>query len=265
MIKAIATDLDGTLLKPKKIFSLIEKENKNFLKSFNGTIILNSGRKVSFCKKICNKLNIDHNFIALNGAIIVKNGKAIYKSSINKEILKNLFEYIINEEKNFELLIYDEKDKITCYSTNKSKTRKKFLESFIKNGRLNEKIEINNKKVLTHIENQIKIHKALLYIDYPSKLITKLEKEFSNQLNLYATNHSIEITPFETNKGIALKKFISSVNIKDDEIYVVGDSNNDLPMFELFKNSFLITKENNISNIKTKYTLNKFSELNKYI
>ena len=36
MVRVIATDLDGTLLKPKKKFSLIEKENYNFGKYLSG-------------------------------------------------------------------------------------------------------------------------------------------------------------------------------------------------------------------------------------
>jgi hydroxymethylpyrimidine pyrophosphatase-like HAD family hydrolase len=72
MVKVIATDLDGTLLKPKRKFTLVEKENRKFIKNFYGDIVLNSGRQAKFCAKICNNLKIDHNFIALNGAIIVK-------------------------------------------------------------------------------------------------------------------------------------------------------------------------------------------------
>ena len=81
MVRVIATDLDGTLLTPRKKFTLVAKENKDYLKNFYGDIVLVSGRNPRFCAKICNCLKIHHNFVALNGALIVKNGNVIY--SIN--------------------------------------------------------------------------------------------------------------------------------------------------------------------------------------
>ena len=84
MKKILLFDLDGTLLKPKRKFSLVEKENRKFIKEFYGDIVLNSGRSPKFCAKICNKLKIEHNFISLNGAIIVKNGNVIYRQSMKK-------------------------------------------------------------------------------------------------------------------------------------------------------------------------------------
>ena len=56
----------------------VDKENKKFIKDFYGDVVLVSGRSPKFCAKICNCLHIHHNFISLNGAIIVKEGKVIY-------------------------------------------------------------------------------------------------------------------------------------------------------------------------------------------
>lgn len=263
MVKVIATDLDGTLLKPKRKISLVEKENKNFVKNFYGDIVLNSGRRATFCAKICNKLKIEHNFIALNGAIIVKNGNVIYRQSMKKTIVSNMLEFVDEYYDNYEFLIYDKYDKIICYTPNKSKAKKKYFKSFLKNGRLCEKIIVNNKLVKKYLTDNTDIYKVLIYFNDTEDMSNLLKEKYGEHFEFYVSGHSIEISPIGVSKGAALKYLIETTNVKPDEVFVVGDNYNDLSMFEMFSNSFLVTKDS-ISNIKTKYTIDKFSELEEY-
>ncbi len=265
MVKVIATDLDGTLLKPKKKFTLVDKENQKFIKEFYGDIVLCSGRKAAFCAKICNKLKIEHNFIALNGAIIVKDGNVIYRQSMKKTMVENMLYFLNEQYDNFEFLIYDKYDKIYCYSPKKKSTvKRKYFKSFIKNVRLCEKIIVNNALVGKYLNDDTEVYKVLIYTDNPEELTKILKEKYKEHFTFYPTKHSIEVSPIGVSKGASLKYLIETTKVKKDEVFVVGDNSNDEPMFEMFPNSFLITDKCKNITIKTKYKIDKFSDLKKY-
>lgn len=265
MVKVIATDLDGTLLKPKKVLSLVERENKKYIGNFYGDVVLVSGRNPKFCAKICNCLNIQHNFIALNGAVIVKNGNVIYRQSLKKTALFALLEFIESYYDSFELMIFDKYDRIIDYSPiKKAKIRLKHLKYAIKNGRLHEKIIINNKKAENLLVNTTEIYKAIIYSDNCDDMYNIIKKEFKAHFELFPSSHSIEISPKGVNKGNALQYLINTTNLNNDDIYVVGDSSNDIPMFNLFENSFAMDSSDAFTKTKAKYTISKFCDLNNF-
>lgn len=265
MIKVIATDLDGTLLAPKKKRSLIDKENKKFVKNFYGDIVLVSGRNPIFCAKICNKLKIQHNFISLNGAVIVKNGIAIYRQSMKKTALLELVEFLESYYSNFEILIFDKYDNITSYSPMKKRIiKKKHKKHARKNGKLHNKIIISNKKSIKLLNDSTDIYKIILYSDNIDDMSILLKEKYNEHFSFFESGHSIEICPIGVNKGAALKYLINTTKVKESEVYVVGDSANDIPMFDMFENSFIMNSAPDYVKIHTKYSLDKFSDLNKY-
>lgn len=265
MVRVIATDLDGTLLKPERKFTLVDKEYKKFIKRFYGDIVLNSGRTPRFCAKICNKLKIEHNFIALNGAVIVKNGNVIYNQSIKKTVLNNLLELLEEYYDDFEFIIFDKYDTLTCFSPKKeTQVKRKYFRYHLKNGKLCEKIKVSNKKVKQYLQDNTVVYKALIYSKNIDDMGNLLKQKFKDHFELYIGDHSIEISPIGTNKGSALKYLIDTTTVKKDEVFVVGDGVNDIPMFELYPNSFLINSDNTHLKLNVKYVIDKFSDLEEY-
>lgn len=266
MVRVIATDLDGTLLKPKRKISIIEKENKNYIRNFYGDVVLVTGRDPKFCAKVCNILKIEHNFIALNGAIIVKNGNVIYRQSMKKNALSDLLEYMKDNYSNFEFVVFDKYDKITCFTDiNPCRIKRKYIKHYLKNGRLHQKIKISNKKVLTILQDKTSIYKTIIYMNEGIEDTANiLKSKYGEHFEFFASNHSIEISPKGVNKGLSLKYLIDSTTVKYDEVYVIGDGANDISMFEIFPNSFAITDASNKLKSKAKYSIRKISNLESY-
>ena len=89
------------------------------------------------------------------------------------------------------------------------------------------------------------------------KLINKLRTEVIPDI----MNQNVEdIVKY----NLALKYLIETTDVKNNEVYVVGDSANDISMFKIFENSFLILHKDNHLKIKNKYKSKKFSDLEKY-
>lgn len=265
MVKVIATDLDGTLLKPKKKFLLIDKENKKYIKDFYGDIVITSGRSPKFCAKICNCLKIHHNFIALNGAIIVKEGKIIFSQSMKKTALSSLLNFLDENYKEFEFLIFNKYDEIISYSPiSKRKRKTKHFKHALKNVRLHDKIIISNSKAKKLLNDNTEIYKAIIYNKNCEDINYQLKSKYKDHFNFFANSHSIEISPIGVSKGEALQYLINTTKLKNDEIYVVGDSSNDLSMFNLFENSFVMENAKNEIKTKAKHIIKKFCELKNY-
>lgn len=262
MFKVIATDLDGTLLEPKRKFSLVDKENKACIKNFYGDTVLVSGRSPKFCAKVCNCLKIHHNFIALNGAVIVKEGNIIYTQSMKKTGLSFLLEFLNSYYAEFELIIFDKYDRIMCYSPlSKSKIKRKHLKHKLKYVRLHDKIIVSNEKVMKVLNDSTEIYKAIIYSKNCDDMYNLISKEFKGHFSFFPTKNSIEISPMGVSKGSALQYLINTTKLNNDDVLVVGDSSNDISMFEIFKNSFVMDKAENYIKVKAKNVINKFSEL----
>lgn len=267
MIKVIATDLDGTLLNPKNKHALVDKKNKKFIKSFYGDTVLVTGRNPKFCAKVCNCLGIQHNFVALNGAIIVKNGSIIYSQSMKKIILANLLQYLNDNYTDFEFIIFDKYDDITIYTAyDKKETKRKYKKLRHKNGKLQDIMKINNDLVNVYLnETNIDIYKTLIYADFNMEDVgSHLEKKYGDHFSFIISDHSIEICPKGVNKGDGLQYLLSTTKVKNDEVFVVGDSVNDISMFEKFKNSFFINSGNIAAKVKANHVINNFSELSNF-
>ena len=265
MVKVIATDLDGTLLAPKRVFSLVASENKKFINNYYGDIVLVSGRNPRFCAKICNKLNIHHNFIALNGAVVVKEGNVIYNQSMKKVALTALLEFLEHYYTDFELMIFTEYDEILSYSPcSVSKLKRKHFKHWLKNFRLHEKIIINKKKFLKYLNDDTAICKAIVYSPNSDDLYSLISKEFKSHFSFFCCSTSVEISPIGVNKGKALEYLINTTNLTKDDVAFVGDSANDIPAFELFKNSYVMDSARTYVKAKAKHSIKKFSDLSKY-
>ena len=59
----------------------------------------------------------------------------------------------------------------------------------------------------------------------------------------------LEITPKNVNKGMGLTKLLEALHEEDQPIYAAGDGENDLPLFQLAKQSFALTHA--LENIRT--------------
>lgn len=265
MVRVIATDLDGTLLTPKKKFSLVARENKEYIKKFYGDTVLVSGRSPKFCAKVCNCLKIHHNFISLNGAIIVKNGNAIYKQSMKKTALVAMLDFLKLYYADFEFLIFDKYDRIICYTPiSARKIKIKYLKHALKHIRLHDKIIVSNKKATKLLNNSTDIYKVIIYSKNCEDMNNLLKKQFNDHFSFFSTSHSIEISPIGVNKGEALQYLISTTKLKNNDVYVVGDSSNDIPMFDLFENSFVMASAENQTKLKARHVISKFTDLKKY-
>ena len=242
MGKLIATDLDGTLFYPKDKVEMIHKPNLFFLQSFiddGGEVVIISGRSYKYCLKVINKIGRPCQAISYNGACVYDGKKLIYSNSIPnqeaKEIIKDIFEtyknpgvFLMTERGLFIHLIY------------KSKLIRKGYELYYKNLKIYaEDLFPNEEDYEKELENG-QIYKIMIFFGLGKK---KKEK---------ASN--------------ALKELVAREGLNHDDVYVVGDSGNDISMFKAFpEHSFCMGHSPQSVRKHAKYTIEKFEFLSRYI
>lgn len=79
------------------------------------------------------------------------------------------------------------------------------------------------------------------------------------------SSEAIEFMNKGVNKATALLKLIENENIKRENVAVVGDSGNDLPLFENFENSFAMAQADDEIKEKAKYVVDGVYSLEEYV
>ena len=121
-------------------------------------------------------------------------------------------------------------------------------------------------------DESVKIYKIMPWFglgkkgeDTARRVIEEFKKEFKDDFEMWFSGSAVEIMENDINKAESLKKILDICNIKHDEVAVVGDSGNDIPLFENFENSFVMPNAPEEVKQKAKVRLESFADLANYI
>lgn len=275
MIKIVASDLDGTLFYPKRKINMVTKKNAAFFRDFykaGGSIVLVTGRSRRIPMKVEKKVKVPISVLGCNGAFVYEDG--IFKNSypIERETLMKIY---IQLRANFGIigwLIFDETDQIKVAATNTGNwvpMIAAFLNMF--NLSYSEKYVFSEQAVFDSIA------KGTVYKIMPIFGLNKAAKEkasaasvalsdlYKDKLTVVKAGICLEITSVGVTKANTLKEFIKNKGVKEDEVAVVGDSYNDVPLFEAFKNSFIMASGEKDIQSKAAHVVNRVSDLRPFV
>lgn len=284
-IKALAVDLDGTLLNRDESISSENLEALNMLREKNIEVIPVTGRPYVLAKKILGKHNIEVNhIICSNGGITYDaNGNKIASYYMNKESGYELLSYL--EEKKFPYAIFTD-NKIYSHGDNESLIREDYSIAIKKDADV--KVEMLDGLVnMFRRESSNKVDTYSYYNNINEDILgiiglsldkDKLKsglvdlKDLKNITIGQSAFNNIEANSPDSNKGQALKKLLESLDIKIDEVMAIGDNTNDLAMLNIVPHSVAmgnahdeikkvckyVTKNNDESGVA--YAINTFIE-----
>ncbi len=242
MYKLIATDMDGTLLTTDKKIS--DENIKYIIKAQEKGVkfVLASGRVDEAMTKFIDQLQMNKYggyILAYNGAKIIdcKNNEIVFSQTITKKDIEFLMQ--IAKEFNIALVTYIDE---TLYST-----------------KHHEYVDVEAKICDFPIKIFNKIDE--IKVDFVSKcmfigdtkdtknLLSFLQKTESHRFfTCLSDPHFLEVLHKDVNKGIALSKLTSLLNIDKKDTIACGDSYNDI---ELLKAAGLaVSAENGVEDIK---------------
>jgi Cof subfamily protein (haloacid dehalogenase superfamily) len=244
MVKVIATDLDGTLFYPKKRYRMICSKTKKFLQRFiddGGKLVLVSGRNKAIEAKFRKKTGIDADLIGCNGSVIIEKSQVIKSTSFNKESLKKiLFDIRRDYDPPMVLLMSKRRNLVYTRTDVSHMTNLAYFLWRISNGTYRDPFVRSDRVFYEELETG-EVYKAMVLFGVTKKRIIQarevtalLNKQYPDA-EFSWINQMIEISPKGCTKKDGLEFYLDYNKIPRDNVVVVGDSGNDISMFDAWK------------------------------
>lgn len=215
-MKVIGSDFDGTITTNKVILDSTRKAIKKFRDNGNVFVIV-TGRSVPKFKEGIEKYNIDFfdYVICANGSIVLdENLNCIEKNIMNHCSVENILNTLL-DGKNKQIILNTENKSYKIYQKND------YL-------RINDPI-LSISLVFDTIEDRRSYH-----------------LEESNDISVFSNNMFTDILAAGASKATAILGLFSKLN--GDNLYTIGDGENDICMLEIAENSY--TFKNSVEIVK---------------
>lgn len=275
-IKLLATDLDGTLFYPKRPRTLIPSKNIKFIDRFinqGHKVVLVTGRSPAYAKNVFARLGHTVDVIGMNGAYTITDGKVMNEHFLDFPISKVLFELNSLFPTLGSMLISRKYPLLISTPTMGRGIMRAFYNLFYwMQGNYAEDYVFSNEAFLEEIKSK-EVYKVMLFFGLSKKgqrMARKanayLRENYDGQLEASWTGSFIEITPVGVSKAQGIKRYIAKKDIPDENVYVVGDSGNDISMFNTFhERSFCLSHAHKKVKKYAKTIISRFHHLERYI
>ena len=219
-VKIVFIDLDGTLKDDNDKVSLETIKLIEKLRSIGIYIIFTTGRSIPYTVKLANMYEPSSYMITSNGAEIYnyKSKELIYSSNFSKENIDLLSNLI--DKYNLKFIANTVKKR---YS-NEEKAGRTLVENI-----KTIKEDINQVVIQSDSLNNMKLFRKEIETNSDLRIANKT-KNLDN-----AKYYFYDITKNDVSKGNAIKKLCDFLKIDIDRTMAIGDSGNDMEMFEVAK------------------------------
>lgn len=253
MEKVLACDLDGTLFYPSRIKHCIPRKNRIFLRKWidaGNRLVLVTSRGPDFCNRLKEEIQRPFDVLACISSHVTINGEVVKDVTISRNDLIRALDTIQKKYKPIAMLITTKEYPLVIRNNS---VASKILALFYKlywlfQFKRRETFVLNNKVFDTEVKKG-GIYKAIMFYGFArsnkkmSKQINKELREEFPDIEFSWTRVVNELTPKNCNKGEGLKFYCNYLKIPSSNVYVVGDSGNDITMFNLYhENSYVMAK-----------------------
>lgn len=222
MIKLIATDIDGTLLKYDYTCPEGLKECLLELDNLGVKVVPVTGRMHQAAIKIYNLLNLKTPLVSYQGGQINdEKGEVIYQKTLNKDCVKKAINWARANKIHLQLYYND-----TLYAEHDNE----FIQRYSREQNVPYKIvnfddlspEYSSKLLAVDFNNPERV----------SSWVKELQEKFPDCFIVKSTPYFCEISHKEANKCDAVKFLQSYYGLKDAEVLTIGDQNNDIALLQ---------------------------------
>ena len=271
MSKLLAVDLDGTLFYPRQLTRKIPKKNVEFLQNWidsGNKVVLISSRSYEFTESLNAEIKRPVDFINYNGTQFRINGVLVKDSPMDNKVLGLILEKIIKMNKTIAFLSSSDRfPAVLRDNVGFGKLMRGFYRLWYwMQGQYKERYLVDNDLFDSEIRNgKVYCVRMFFGVKKNKKMVAKevttsVRPEFPENESSW-TELMIELTPKGSNKADALSYYVDKINMNRKNIYVIGDSGNDITMFTTFHKHSYCMKHSNAA-VK-KYARNTISRVYK--
>lgn len=232
-MRIICFDVDGTLCYDNLN---VDDNIRAKLTTMDEEFVIVSGRTT----KALEELKLDYDMIGSNGGEIIKCGKLIFDSHLDKLVVTNI------------VSLLEDRGYLYAIHTNKGKVMKKNIDFVSPLFEIAKGLETDGEKILSRLNaicehvygKAVKVDNIKEYIKHEDITVKKIEVYYQGDkeplieelIDNYPVNAfssavvNVEIVPEGVNKAKAIQRYVADNSVK---IIAIGDGDNDIDMFEL--------------------------------
>ncbi len=272
--KVIATDLDGTLFYPRKRLRMVSSDNRAFINKFmddGGRLLVVSGRNRHFGERLSHNLKRPLDMVGCNGSFVLSGEELIKESFFDNEKLKQMLAEVRREYHIPLVMLFPKRDNVILPQTHVSfLTSMGYLFYQFFQGTYREQA-IRSDRVFYEELEKGRVYKLMLFFgvanakqeSFKAAQLLRLrypDAEFS------WVNQAIEVTPKGCSKSSGLTFYLDYNHISPDNVLVVGDSGNDISMFDAYRDESFCMKHSPAEVQKhASHIINRFSDLESFV
>lgn len=257
MIKLLVSDLDGTLIDKKNQVALHDIKALKKLEEHNVDTCLASGRMDNEIMEVAKVVGDQFHRVSQNGSFVRTNDHvSLHSQTFEHGLAKKLYESACS----------DRNITIVCSNDTYFVAQKTDV------------IHQIEERLFFPIEEQGDMINAIGHSLIPSKISVlghheeilemqqAIQDVFHEEVDTFISEKGcLDIMPKNISKGNALLILLKHLQLKPEEIACVGDSFNDIPMFKLTPNSFVISHAHEDVKKEATYVVETVSEAVKMI
>lgn len=275
MDKIILIDLDGTLFYPQRKKKLISKDNEAFLKKIHADgwrICFCTSRTLSMHKTLEEKLGFKVDYIGANGAFVFADMKPIFKKGFEPTSIRDCLKEIDGDLGSHLVMLSSGKYPNILRKSNTPGIFKflfKVHQAFAGVYALD--TVFDDDLFYSEIDQGWGL-KLMFFVGLTKKLKKKAERltgelnEKYPDLEFAWINQFIEITPKGCSKASGARLYLDYLGANVDNMLVVGDSGNDVPLFDEFHvNSYCMEHAPESVRKRAAHTIKYVSDLDKVL
>ncbi|WP_088104764.1 Cof-type HAD-IIB family hydrolase [Halalkalibacter urbisdiaboli] len=234
--KLVVLDMDGTLLDNSHNVSKANTAVIRRMKRGGTSVVLASGRPYESIYPYVKHLGINSPIIAANGALIKNplSSEIHYSSGLPNNLASEIIEY--GQKNKYPISLYFDGEVHT------------FNENMVK---VHWELEKINARLTNKVESEKDLYK-IIFASTPQKIeetFKYLERKYKEKLYITRSDDIyLDVMNINVSKGKALEQIIDMLQISSQEVLVMGNSFNDVAMFEVA--GFSIAMDNSPQEVK---------------
>jgi len=253
--KAIFLDMDGTILNHQNKVSIHTKEIIDDLRNQGFFVFIATGRSANEIADVVPEGFQVDGLITSNGMAGYIEEEVVFEHSLSLELVETIIEKARENKVYYELFPYG-RARITL------KQDQSFVEDEMRDLKpdsvginewlsrkeaIKEKIDWTDNIEGTKFSKFYFFARTTAHINRWKNELELLKKEIDFTTST-SSIHNVEVMVANVNKGTGIKQMLNHFNLSEDDTLAIGDSNNDLPMFEFAK--FTVAMKNAPDHIK---------------
>lgn len=276
MEKVLALDLDGTLFYPKRRVKMISARTLKFVRSFadaGGHLVIASGRNRLFGEKVVDRIGRNVDVIGCNAAFVTIGGKTVFEKTLESAPLLKVLDEIERKYHPMLVSLMSRAHNLVYRYPFKNAFHKFIYKAWnFCQGVYREPYVVSREIFEEDLRQGLAYKVMILFGITPwSKKKAReankaLRERYGDVVEASWSAQTVELSPVGCSKASGLQLYLDKLGLDEEGVYVVGDSGNDISMFNAFpRHSFHMSHAPEAVAKYARFRIRRVSDLDKYV